>query len=125
MTMAKENIRKLTKRNLPAELRLAVKAAQARKGEEICVLDLRDIATFTDFFVILHGNSSRHNSALFTGVEEDLKRIGVHPLSVEGKENAEWILMDYGFFLVHIFSQKTREYYSLDKLWGDAPRVKY
>ena len=123
--MTKENIRKFTKRNLPAAVRLAVKAAQARKGEEICVLDLRDVASFTDFFVILHGNSSRQNIALYTGVEEDLKRTGVRPLSVEGKENAEWILMDYGFFLVHVFTRNTRDYYSLDKLWGDAPRVQY
>ena len=123
--MTKENIRKFTKRNLPAEVRLAVKAAQARKGEEICVLDLRDVASFTDFFVILHGNSSRQNIALYTGVEEDLKRTGVRPLSVEGKENAEWILMDYGFFLVHVFTRNARDYYSLDKLWGDAPRVQY
>jgi len=123
--MIKENIRKFTKRNLPAEVRLAVKAAQARKGEEICVLDLRDVASFTDFFVILHGNSSRQNIALYTGVEEDLKRTGVRPLSVEGKENAEWILMDYGFFLVHVFTRNARDYYSLDKLWGDAPRVQY
>ncbi|TRZ87786.1 ribosome silencing factor [bacterium] len=123
--MTKENIRKFTKRNLPAAVRLAVKAAQARKGEEICVLDLRDVASFTDFFVILHGNSSRQNIALYLGVEEDLKRTGVQPLSVEGKENAEWILMDYGFFLVHVFTRNTRDYYSLDKLWGDAPRVQY
>jgi ribosome-associated protein len=123
--MAKENIRKFNKRSLPAEVRMAVKAAQARKGEEICVLDLRDIASFTDFFVILHGNSSRHNIALYAGIEEDLKSIGVSPLSVEGKENAEWILMDYGFFLVHVFSKTTRDYYSLDKLWGDAPQGRY
>jgi ribosome-associated protein len=123
--MTKENIRKFTKRNLPAEVRLAVKAAQARKGEEICVLDLRDVASFTDFFVILHGNSSRQNIALYAGVEEDLKRTGVQPLGVEGKENAEWILMDYGFFLVHVFTRNARDYYSLDKLWGDAPRVQY
>ena len=123
--MTKENIRKFTKRNLPAAVRLAVKAAQARKGEEICVLDLRDVASFTDFFVILHGNSSRQNIALYAGVEEDLKRTGVQPLSVEGEENAEWILMDYGFFLVHVFTRNARDYYSLDKLWGDAPRVHY
>jgi len=123
--MTNENIRKFTKRNLPAEIRLAVKAAQARKGEEICVLDLRDVASFTDFFVILHGNSSRQNIALYTGVEEDLKRTGVRPLSVEGKENAEWILMDYGFFLVHVFTRNARDHYSLEKLWGDAPRVQY
>lgn len=123
--MTKENIRKFTKRNLPAEVRLAVKVAQARKGEEICVLDLRDVASFTDFFVILHGNSSRQNVALYEGIEEELKRTGFRPLSVEGKENAEWILMDYGFFLVHVFTRNTRDYYSLDKLWGDAPRVQY
>ena len=123
--MTKENIRKFTKRNLPAEVRLAVKAAQARKGEEICVLDLRDVSSFTDFFVIMHGNSSRQNVALYEGVEEELKRTGVRPLSVEGKENAEWILMDYGFFLVHVFTWNSRDYYSLDKLWGDAPRVQY
>lgn len=119
--MTKENIRKFTKRNLPAEVRLAVKAAQERKGEEICVLDLRDVASFTDFFVILNGNSSRQNIALFESVEEELKKTGVRPLSVEGKENAEWILMDYGFFLVHVFTRNSRDYYSLDKLWGDAP----
>jgi ribosome-associated protein len=123
--MTKENIRKFTKRNLPAEVRLAVKAAQARKGEEICVLDLRDVSSFTDFFVIMHGNSSRQNVALYEGVEEELKRTGVRPLSVEGKKNAEWILMDYGFFLVHVFTRNSRDYYSLDKLWGDAPRVQY
>lgn len=123
--MTKESIRKFTKRNLPAEVRLAVKAAQARKGEEICVLDLRDVSSFTDFFVIMHGNSSRQNIALYEGVEEELKRTGVRPLSVEGKENAEWILMDYGDFLVHVFTRSSRDYYSLDKLWGDAPRVQY
>jgi ribosome-associated protein len=123
--MTKESIRKFTKRNLPAEVRLAVKAAQARKGEEICVLDLRDVSSFTDFFVILHGNSSRQNVALYEGIEEELKRTGVRPLSVEGEKNAEWILMDYGFFLIHVFTRNSRDYYSLDKLWGDAPRVKY
>lgn len=123
--MTKESIRKFTKRNLPAEVRLAVKAAQAKKGEEICVLDLRDVSSFTDFFVIMYGNSSRQNIALYEGVEEELKRTGVRPLSVEGKENAEWILMDYGDFLVHVFTRSSRDYYSLDKLWGDAPRVQY
>ena len=123
--MTKENIRKFTKRNLPAEVRLAVKAAQARKGEEICVLDLREVASFTDFFVILHGNSNRQNMALYGGIEEDLKRTEVRPLSVEGRDNAEWILMDYGHFIVHVFTRKTRDYYSLEKLWGDAPRINF
>jgi len=123
--MTKEPIRKFTKRILPVEVRLAVKTAQARKGEEILVLDLRDVSSFTDFFVIMHGNSSRQNVALYESIEEELKRTGSRPLSVEGKENAEWILMDYGSFLVHIFSRNSRDYYSLEKLWGDAPRLQY
>jgi len=123
--MTKEPIRKFTKRVLPVEVRLAVKTAQARKGEEILVLDLRDVSSFTDFFVIMHGNSSRQNVALYESIEEELKRTGSRPLSVEGKENAEWILMDYGSFLVHIFSRNSRDYYSLEKLWGDAPRLQY
>ena len=85
-----------------------MKAAQEKKGEEICVLDLRDLSSFTDFFVILNGNSSRQNVALFESVEEELKKTGLRPLSVEGKENAEWILMDYGFFLVHVFTRNVQ-----------------
>jgi len=73
----------------------------------------------------MHGNSSRQNVALYESIEDELRRRGFRPLSVEGKENAEWILMDYGSFLVHIFSRNSRDYYSLDKLWGDAPRLQY
>jgi ribosome-associated protein len=123
--MTKERIGKITKRSLPAEVKLAAKSSQDKKGEGICVLDLRDLSAFTDFFVIMHGNSSRQNIALFEGIEEALKKTGVRPLSVEGRENAEWILMDYGFFLVHIFSGAARDRYGLEKLWGDAPRLEY
>jgi len=123
--MIKEHIKKITKRSLPIEVKLAAKSGQDKKGEGICVLDLRDLSAFTDFFVILNGNSSRQNLALFEGIEEALKGAGVRPLSIEGRENAEWILMDYGYFLVHIFSGGARDRYALEKLWGDAPRVDY
>ncbi len=123
--MTKEGIRKFSKRSLPLEIKLAAKSGQDKKGEGICVLDLRDLSAFTDFFVIMHGNSSRQNLALYEGVEEALKGAGVRPLSVEGRGNAEWILMDYGFFLVHIFSGGARDRYALEKLWGDAPRIDY
>jgi ribosome-associated protein len=123
--MVNETAKKFTKRSLPADVRLAVKAADARKAGDLCVLDLRELSSFTDFFIIMTGNSSRQNMALMEGVEEELRRTGVRPLSVEGRETAEWVLMDYGAFLVHVFSPTAREYYSLEKLWGDAPRIRY
>ncbi len=110
-------------RNLPAEVRLAVKAARAKKGEDIRVLDLREIATFTDYFVILHGNSSRQNAALADGIEQELRSAGARPLGVEGRENSDWVLIDYGFFVVHVMSAVARAHYALEKLWGDAPRL--
>jgi len=71
------------------------------------------------------GNSSRQNTAIVESIEQDLKKKNTRPLGIEGKEVAEWILMDYGIFVVHAFSKRAREYYSLEKLWGDAPRVAY
>jgi ribosome-associated protein len=123
--MVKESMKKITKRNLPAEIRLAAKTGEDKKAEGLCVLDLRDLSSFTDFFIIMNGNSSRHNLALMEGIEEELKKTGLRPLSIEGRETAEWLLMDYGYFLVHVFSPSARDYYSLDKLWGDAPKVQY
>ena len=123
--MTNDTAKKLTKRGLPPEVRLSVKAGQAKKGEDVLVLDLRELTSFTDFFVILTGNSSRQNAAIVDSIEQDLKKKKTRPLGIEGKEVGEWILMDYGDFVVHVFSKRAREYYSLEKLWGDAPRVAY
>lgn len=123
--MVKGKVLKLSKRSLPREVRLSIKASQAKKGEDILVLDLRGIATFTDYFVLVTGNSSRQNLAIYENIEQELSKGKVFPLGVEGKERAEWILMDYGSFIVHVFSRRARDYYALDKLWGDAPKVSY
>jgi ribosome-associated protein len=123
--MAKDMAKKLTKRSLPPEVRLAVKVSQGRKAEDILVLDLRDLTSFTDFFVIMTGNSSRQNVAITESVEQELKQQKKRPLGIEGTEQAEWILMDYGHFVIHVFSRRARDYYSLEKLWGDAPKVAY
>jgi ribosome-associated protein len=123
--MSQEKTAKLTKRNLPPEVRLSVKAGQAKKAEEILVLDLRGVSTFTDFFVLMTGNSTRQNIAIYENIEQELKKDKVTPLGTEGREMAEWILLDYGSFVVHIFSRRARGYYSLERLWGDAPRVAY
>ncbi len=123
--MNKEPSKKLSKRSLPGGVKISVKASQAKKGEDIIVLFLSEISSFTDFFIIMHGNSSRQNFALYENIALELKKKNVMPLSIEGKKNAEWILMDYGSFIIHIFSEKAREYYSLEKLWGDAPKITY
>ncbi|MFO7979988.1 MAG: ribosome silencing factor [Candidatus Aminicenantes bacterium] len=125
MTKGKENGKKLTKRTLPREIRLSIKAGKEKKGEHIVVIGLKEISSFTDYFIIISGNSSRQNIAIYENIEKELKKENIYPLHVEGKENAEWILMDYGNFILHIFSKETREYYSLEKLWGDGPKLFY
>lgn len=114
-----------TKRSLPPEVKASVKASLEKMGEELVVLDLRGIASFTDFFIIMHGNSSRQNTAIYESIEKEMKRQKIKPLSIEGRERADWILMDFGSFIVHVFSKEVREYYSLEKLWGDAPKLSY
>jgi len=114
--------KKLDKRSIAKHVKVSVETGQEKKAEDIVVLDLRDISSFTDFFVIMQGNSKRQNIAIYESVEKALKERNIRPLSIEGRENAEWVLMDYGDFIVHIFSKEAREYYSLEKLWGDAPR---
>jgi ribosome-associated protein len=123
--MSQEVRKKLTKRSLPREVKLAIEVCLAKKAEDLCVLELRDLSSFTDYFLIMKGNSTRQNTAVCEAVETELKRAGVRPLSVEGREAADWILMDYGPFIVHVFSPAARDHYSLEKLWGDAPRLDF
>jgi len=123
--MSKDMPKKMDKRSLDKHVKISVKASRGKKAEDIVVLDLRDISSFTDFFVIMQGNSKRQNLAIYENIEQELKGENLKPLSVEGRKNAEWILMDYGYFIIHIFSKEAREYYFLEKLWGDAPRSDY
>ncbi len=87
------------------------------------MLDLREITSFTDFFVICSGGNQRQIQAIADEVGLRLKQWGEHPLSLEGYDQADWILADYGDFLVHIFSEKARAYYDLERLWRNAKRV--
>lgn len=121
--MPENKPKRFTKRSLPREVRLAVEAGLDKKAEGLCVLDLRELSSFTDFFLIASGTSSRQNQAIADALEVRLKEAGRRPLSVEGSGAAEWILMDYGSFVVHVFSRRARDFYALEKLWGDAPRL--
>jgi ribosome-associated protein len=117
--------KKFTKRSLPKGVKIAIQVSIEKKGEEVIVLDLSEKSSFTDIFVILHGNSPRQNLAIYENIETELKKANILPLSREGLESAEWILMDYGYFIIHVFSKKAREYYSLENLWIDAPKLTY
>ncbi len=121
--MNKEKHPKISKNSLPQGVRVSVKASQDKKAAGIIVLDLSEISSFTDYFVIMNGNSDKQNIAICHSVARALKKANFKPLSIEGLDKAEWVLMDYGSFIIHIFSEQAREYYSLEKLWGDGPKL--
>lgn len=102
---------------------IAVRAAEEKKALDIRVLDLREITSFTDYFVLCTGTNQRQIQAISDGVTLELKKHGELPISLEGYENADWILADYGDFIVHIFSEKARTYYDLERLWRNAKTV--
>jgi len=102
---------------------VAVRAAESKKATDIRVLDLTGITAFADYFVIATGANARNVQAIADEVGLRLKQRGELPFSVEGYNQAEWILADYGDFLVHIFSPKSREYYDLERLWRNAKTV--
>ena len=112
----------------PAELdervRLALHAAGEKKAHDLVVLDLREVASFTDYFAIASGTNVRQVQAVADAVQEHLrKRLNVKPARVEGYNSAEWVLLDYGDFIFHVFEEKSRRFYDLERLWRDAARV--
>jgi ribosome-associated protein len=98
--------------------------AADRKAIDLRVLDLRGIVSYTDFFVICTGNTERQTKAIHDAIHKELKDAeGLLPRRSEGEREARWILLDYLDCVVHIFTPEAREYYRLDQLWGEAPRV--
>jgi len=111
------------RKRLTSEVNKAVRAALDKKASDVVILDLRGTPAFTDFFVLCSGQSTRQVKAISDAVEETLKTAKVRPAHVEGYDRAEWILMDYFTFIVHVFTPQTRAFYSLERLWGDAERT--
>jgi ribosome-associated protein len=98
--------------------------AEDKKAENVVVLDLRGISSFTDFFVICSGTSEPHLKAISSGIREGLREdAGLSALASEGSVASQWLVMDYSQVLVHIFHHKKREFYALENLWSDAPRL--
>jgi len=100
----------------------AIEAALDKKAQDPVVIELGEICSFTDSFLICTGTSTRHNQTIAEAIEERLKKDGVRPLHVEGQSEGEWILMDYVDFVVHIFSARAREFYDLERLWRTGKR---
>jgi ribosome-associated protein len=101
----------------------ALRSASDKKALDPVVLDLRAIASFTDYFLITSGTNSRQVQAIADEIVEQLKKQGTRAARVEGYSTAEWVLVDYGDFVVHVFEEKSRRFYDLERLWRDAARV--
>ncbi|HEY9403611.1 MAG TPA: ribosome silencing factor [Pyrinomonadaceae bacterium] len=108
---------------LDARIESALHAASDKKAHDLIVLDLRPVATFTDYFLIASGTNVRQVQAIADEITERLKREGTRAARIEGYQTAEWVLVDYGDFIVHIFEDKARRFYDLERLWREGVRV--
>jgi ribosome-associated protein len=103
----------------------AARAASEKQGEDVLVLDVRDLITITDYFVIASGSSDRQVKTIAEEVEQALKGRGVKPVRVEGQAASRWVLLDFVDLVVHVFHDEERDFYRLERLWVDAPRVSW
>jgi ribosome-associated protein len=136
-TAKEQSLRPTTSGSLPTEpatispepgllderILLALNAADEKKAINSVVLDLREIASFTDYFIITSGGNERQVQAISDAVVDTLKKSGSPVIRVEGYKTAEWILLDYGDFVLHIFDQRARQFYDLERLWRESRRV--
>lgn len=99
------------------------KTLNNKKATEISAIEIKDVTTLGDYFVIAAGGSPAQTKALSDAVEEALAVHGLHPRKVEGYQSAMWIVLDYYEVIIHIFQEQTRQFYSLERLWADAPQV--
>jgi ribosome-associated protein len=111
------------KTGLPAELTLAAAVAYEKKAADVVALDLRAVQAFTDFFFICTGQNARQVKAIADAIEMALAKEGQKPAHVEGYDRANWILLDYFTFIVHVFAPDARAFYDIERLWGSAGRV--
>jgi ribosome-associated protein len=108
---------------LEALLRRAALAALAKKASDVVILDVRPVSSFTDYFLIASGGNQKQILAMADAVEQALREERLRPAHLEGYPSREWILMDYGPFVVHLFTPRTRAFYDLERLWGGATRT--
>jgi ribosome-associated protein len=115
----------MSKRRPPKTLTDSIRAAlEDAKAQDIVVLDVSQVSSFTDTMIVASGTSSRHVSAMASRLREALRERGAKPLGVEGEKTGDWVLMDYGDVVVHLMRPPIRDFYNLEKLWADAKPVK-
>ena len=115
-------VKTIPKETTDNHLTEALEAALDKKAQDIVILDLDEVCSFTDHFIICTGTSSRHNQTIAEGIDERLRKLGARPLHMEGEKEGEWILLDYIDFVVHIFTVRAREFYDLERLWRAGKR---
>lgn len=109
---------------IDSELQLAIRCAAEKKAERIVALDLKSIVSFTDYFAIVSGANPRQVQAIADEITEQLKKqFGRSPIRIEGYSSAEWILLDFGDFIFHVFDREARDFFDLERLWRDAAKV--
>ena len=104
-------------------VKIAAKALEEKKAEDIRVIDIREISTIADFFVIANGSNQNQPQAMRDAVDEELYKAGYHTKQVEGNQNSSWVLMDYNDIIVHIFSKEDRLFYDLERMWTDGKTI--
>ena len=115
----------MNKEKLRPEIRWAIEGAQEKQAVDITVLKLPGAGAFAEYFLLCSGRSQPQIQAIGEAIEERLERQNVRPAHREGKPGAEWVLLDYGSFIVHIFSERARQYYDLERLWRTAERLDF
>jgi ribosome-associated protein len=108
---------------LDPSLDLFVQAAMGKKAQKVVVLDVHELTSIADVFIICSGRSNRQVTAIAEHIQADLKTHNIRPLSVEGTQDGHWVLLDYGHVVIHVFYEPVRGFYDLEGLWSDAPRI--
>ena len=115
--MAKESI------DGKERLLLCINASLKRKAKNLTILNLKELSSFADYFIILSGTSDRQVQSIAASIRENLKECGIVPLGIEGENLGKWVLMDYEDVIIHIFYEPIREFYDIERLWPDVPRM--
>jgi ribosome-associated protein len=113
------------KDSLQIELRAAIEAAQEKQAAEVTLLDLRGLPAFTNYFLLCTGFSSRQVEAICDEIEHKVEELGTRLLHREGKSGGEWMLLDFGGLIVHVFTEHARRFYDLERLWRAARRIEF
>lgn len=109
--------------NQNEKLKIIAKAADSKRADDIKIIKIADLTIISDYFVIANGNSSTQTKAIADEIEFKMKEAGVPPLRTEGYQGANWIILDYGDIVVHVFYKETREFYNLERLWNDGEEI--